>query len=218
MFLIGCAFVPAVLHRTHILSLVNPIYRRFHFLFLFFLAFHFYFYFSVHHPLPMSNVRNMVSRTVRPLQRVSYFLYDGDISQAAFQSLHFVKIFIVLCRDGLADVGFILILFSISRVEMIFFQSLCSLHCMPCHLLFILADCTFLILAAVPLAICSFLDTVSLSPLLSPKYILPNFPYLIQQLIVIGAIYQPIMRNRVKKVPVCRYIVPISHLKCPWRF
>lgn len=92
MFLIGCAFVPAVLHRTPILSLVNPIHRRFRFLFLFFLAFHFYFYFSVHHPLPTSNVRNMVSRTARPLHHVSYFPYDVDINHSAFQSPHFVEI------------------------------------------------------------------------------------------------------------------------------
>ena len=83
-------------------------------------------------------------------------------------------------RDGLADVDFILMLFSILRFKTIFFQSLCSLHYMQCHLSFIPTDCIFLILAAVSLTICPSLDTVSVSPLLSPKYILPNIPFLSQ--------------------------------------
>ena len=103
-------------------------------------------------------------------------------------------------------------------VEMIFFQSLCSLHGMSYHLLSILTDCIFLILAAVPSTVCSSLDTLSMFPLLSPKNILLNITFRCQQFIVTGAIYHPILGNGVKTVPVCPYIMPILHLKSPWRF
>jgi len=101
---------------------------------------------------------------------------------------------------------------------MIVFQSLCSLHGMSYHLLSILTDCIFLILAAVPSTVCSSLDTLSVFPLLSPKNILLNITFRCQQFIVTGAIYQPILGNGVKTVPVCPYIMPILHLKSPWRF
>ena len=45
-----------------------------------------------------------------------------------------------------------------------------------------------------------------------------NIPFLSQQLILTDTIYQRIMGNRVKRVPVRRYIMPILHLKSPWRF